>query len=128
MKLSNHQTKLIALLIAAILLILLLMGLFAKKSNKSEVIEPLQGDFASQVQTTENRDSIGMLLPDFTQLVAREGGAVVNIQAMSDNENKEDQAFINDPLYELFKRMLPNQPQWEQEGNEANFGDRKSVV
>lgn len=122
MKLSNHQTKLIALLIAAILLILLLMGLFAKKSNKSEVIEPLQGDFASQVQTTENRDSIGMLLPDFTQLVAREGGAVVNIQAMSDNENKEDQAFINDPLYELFKRMLPNQPQWEQEGNEANFG------
>lgn len=123
MNLTKNQTKLVAILIGAIIFILVLMGLWAKKSSKSEVIEPLQGDFVTQVKPESEDGTVGMLLPDFTKLVAREGGAVVNIQAMKDDNKADERAVADDPLFDLFKRMVPNQQEWEQGGNDdANFG------
>lgn len=72
-----------------------------------------------------------MLLPDFTKLVAQEGGAVVNIQASRTNENTTqadgedniDQLPENDPFSEFFKRLQPNQADLVEPGdNEYNFG------
>lgn len=123
MKSENNQTKLIAFLIGIIILILVSMGLWAKKSSKSEVIEPLQNDFVEEVKPKQNDNTVSMLLPDFTQLVAREGSAVVNIQAMNEPQKSDERAIVDDPLYDLFRRMLPSQPEWGQSDNEsANFG------
>ena len=123
MKSANNQTKLIAFLIGIIILILISMGLWAKKSSKSEVIEPLQNDFVEEVKPKQNDNTVSMLLPDFTQLVAREGSAVVNIQAMNEPQKNDERAIVDDPLYDLFRRMLPSQPEWGQSDNEsANFG------
>ncbi|OAM39258.1 protease Do [Eikenella sp. NML96-A-049] len=72
-----------------------------------------------------------MLLPDFTKLVAQEGGAVVNIQASRTNENTAqaggedniDQLPENDPFSEFFKRLQPNQADLVEPGDdEYNFG------
>lgn len=123
MKSANNQTKLIAFLIGIIILILISMGLWAKKSSKSEVIEPLQNDFVEEVKPKQDDNTVSMLLPDFTQLVAREGSAVVNIQAMNEPQKNDERAIVDDPLYDLFRRMLPSQPEWGQSDNEsANFG------
>ena len=123
MKSENNQTKLIAFLIGIIILVLVSMGLWAKKSSKSEVIEPLQNDFVEEVKPKQNDNTVSMLLPDFTQLVAREGSAVVNIQAMNEPQKNDERAIVDDPLYDLFRRMLPSQPEWGQSDNEsANFG------
>ena len=123
MKSANNQTKLIAFLIGIIILILISMGLWAKKSSKSEVIEPLQNDFVEEVKPKQDDNTVSMLLPDFTQLVAREGSAVVNIQAMNEPQKNDERSIVDDPLYDLFRRMLPSQPEWGQSDNEsANFG------
>ena len=72
-----------------------------------------------------------MLLPDFTKLVEQEGGAVVNIQASRTNENTTraggegniDQLQENDPFFEFFKRLQPNQSDLVEPGeDEYNFG------
>jgi serine protease Do len=54
-------------------------------------------------------------LPDFTELVEKQGAAVVNIsttQAASRNALSQQlpQLDENDPLYEFFRRFMPNQP------------------
>ena len=53
---------------------------------------------------------VNMLLPDFTQLVEREGPAVVNISA-NRMEDEEDSPFPlipeDDPFFEFFKRFVP---------------------
>jgi len=54
-------------------------------------------------------------LPDFTELVEKQGSAVVNIsttQAVSRNALSQQlpQLDENDPLYEFFRRFMPNQP------------------
>ncbi len=89
-----------------------------------------EGGFVQTVEPAE-KDSVAMLLPDFTQLVEREGAAVVNIQA---SRNPDQQAFSgetdhyqlpdNDPFYEFFKRLVPNAPvpQQQESEDEFNFG------
>lgn len=81
---------------------------------------PEKTEFIKEVQPSKNDGTIGMLLPDFTQLVEREGAAVVNIQALGD-ERHEIRDWENDPYYEFFKRLIPNQPEMHDETS-ANFG------
>ena len=66
---------------------------------------------------------VGMMLPDFAQLVAREGGAVVNIQA-SRERDEDDNNGNEDPFMEFFKRLTPNAPDFSEDDNatSANFG------
>ena len=67
--------------------------------------------------------TVGMMLPDFAQLVAREGGAVVNIQA-SRERDEDDNNGNEDPFMEFFKRLTPNAPDFSEDDNatSANFG------
>lgn len=71
---------------------------------------------------------IGMLVADFSQLVEREGPAVVNISAQRDGEPEDNAAASpfpfpipeNDPLFEFFKRFMPpNGAQQEPQDREA---------
>lgn len=96
-------------------------------SDKSQ-----EQEWVQRIEPKEG-DGVGMLLPDFAQLVKTEGQAVVNIQASSGNEqqNRKDengmdlsQAPDGDPFYEFFKRLIPNVPEVPQEegDSEFNFG------
>ncbi|MFC3625665.1 DegQ family serine endoprotease [Vogesella amnigena] len=66
--------------------------------------------------------SVQMLLPDFTQLVEREGPAVVNIQAVRSESSSQATPSSDlpipvpedDPFYEFFRRYMPN-PNQQQE-------------
>lgn len=88
--------------------------------------------FVQTIETGKKDGSVAMLLPDFTQLVEREGAAVVNIQASRDsatyaptaqNKGDQDQLPNNDPFYEFFKRLVPKAPSESQEDeDEFNFG------
>ena len=88
-----------------------------------------------RIEPKSDDGSVGMLLPDFAQMVQNEGAAVVNIQATpaakqaengSDGRNMDLNQFSdNDPFYEFFKRLVPNMPdmpQDEGENSELNFG------
>ncbi len=76
--------------------------------------------------------SVAMLLPDFTQLVEREGPAVVNIQAVRAETSRQatpsnDLPFPvpeDDPFYEFFRRYMPNpnQQQEPQPSESVSFG------
>ena len=74
-----------------------------------------------QTEPPKADGTVGMRLPDFAQLVAREGGAVVNIQAV--RERGEDEG-SEDPFLEFFKRINPNSPDLSDDdnGTSANFG------
>ncbi|MCG7657755.1 DegQ family serine endoprotease [Wielerella bovis] len=82
--------------------------------------------FVQPVENKTNDGTVGMLLPNFAELVAREGSTVVNIQAASEKDNtsmsNNDDLADNDPFSEFFKRLIPNQPDFPQSENEANFG------
>ena len=86
--------------------------------------------FVTQATAPKSDGTVSMLLPDFAQLVAREGGSVVNIRAVSEHRERvlsEDDNVPLDSADDLFseflKRLIPNQPDWEQgSDNEVNFG------
>ncbi len=73
---------------------------------------------------------VAMLLPDFTQLVDREGPAVVNIQASRTDgggaQTQTDNPYPvpeDDPLYEFFRRIMPQQvPQDSQPSDSVSYG------
>ncbi|ASK27778.1 protease Do [Neisseria chenwenguii] len=79
-------------------------------------------------------ETVGMLLPDFAQLVDKEGQTVVNIQATPNSAAKRgsseegmdlSQLPDGDPFSEFFKRLVPNMPdmpQEEEDGSGLNFG------
>ena len=96
-------------LIAALLAVSLLSGCdqVQKWFKKDEPAAPMV--------IPQQDGKIGMLLPDFTQLVDRAGPAVVNIQAMrSDGGQSADDGSQNagadDPFFDFFKRFMPNNP------------------
>ncbi|XXQ67751.1 DegQ family serine endoprotease [Neisseriaceae bacterium B1] len=98
------------------------------KTEQTAASAPEKTEFITEVQAPKSDGTVGMLLPDFSQLVAREGAAVVNIQALrggsenSSNSNNNN-SLENDPYYEFFKRLIPNQPDFQQEEDDsANFG------
>ena len=76
-----------------------------------------------QTEPPKADGTVGMMLPDFAQLVAREGGAVVNIQA-SRERDEDDNNGNEDPFMEFFKRLTPNAPDFSEDDNatSANFG------
>ena len=76
-----------------------------------------------QTEPPKADGTVGMMLPDFAQLVAREGGAVVNIQA-SHERDEDDNNGNEDPFMEFFKRLTPNAPDFSEDDNatSANFG------
>lgn len=58
----------------------------------------------------------GVMLPDFSSLVAREGSAVVNISSTrtvhdTDPDQSSQDSPDNDPFYDFFHRFMPNPPQ-----------------
>lgn len=87
-----------------------------------------------RIEPKNDDGSVGMLLPDFAQLVQNEGATVVNIQATPGNSQRKSadengmdlsQFPDNDPFYEFFKRLVPNMPDMTQEetdNSELNFG------
>ena len=76
-----------------------------------------------QTEPPKADGTVGMMLPDFAQLVAREGGAVVNIQA-SRERDEDDNNGNEDPFMEFFKRLTTNAPDFSEDDNatSANFG------
>ena len=76
-----------------------------------------------QTEPPKADGTVGMMLPDFAQLVAREGGAVVNIQA-SRERDEDGNSGNEDPFMEFFKRLTPNAPDFSEDANatSANFG------
>ncbi|SSY70168.1 DegQ family serine endoprotease [Alysiella crassa] len=107
-----------------------------KNTNTSENVEATPAasqpasEFVKKVEPQEVSQAVGMLLPDFAELVAREGGSVVNIQAMKTNNNiaarqsdSLDGLSKDDPFYEFFKRLVPHDPNMpEMEEDDYNFG------
>lgn len=93
-----------------------------KKERDTVAPSPEKTEFIKEVQAPKSDGTVGMLLPDFSQLVAREGAAVVNIQAIGDGRGSHQMnEMTGDPYYELFKRLIPNQPDFQEEPG-ANFG------
>ncbi|SCK30483.1 DegQ family serine endoprotease [Vogesella sp. LIG4] len=95
-------------------------ALFKDENKGPQVAVPAKAD-----------GSVQMLLPDFTQLVEREGPAVVNIQAVrSDNSQASSSSELpvpvpeDDPFYEFFRRYMPNpnQPPDPQPSESISFG------
>lgn len=96
-------------LLTAVLALSLLSGCdrvqqwFKKDEPSAPIVIPAQQD-----------GKIGMLLPDFTQLVERYGPAVVNIQAQRSDasaqadDGVQDAAPENDPFFDFFRRFMPN--------------------
>lgn len=81
-------------------------------------------EFVRQTEAPKADGTVGMLLPDFAQLVAREGGSVVNIQALRDTSSKrsaQESADI-DAFSDFFKRIIPDDSDGLDSDNEANFG------
>lgn len=106
------MTPALRTLVGALLAASLLSGcdkiehLFKRDQNQpAPVAVPAQAD-----------GRVAMLLPDFTQLVEREGPAVVNIQATKVDSGSSQQSEMpfpipeDDPLFDFFKRFIPNQP------------------
>lgn len=93
-------------------------------------------EFVQRIEPSKNDGSVGMLLPDFAQLVQNEGQAVVNIQAspagraagsgQSEEQGMDLSQFPdNDPFYEFFKRLVPNMPDMPEDqsaDDDLNFG------
>ena len=112
----NKPTRLLILLPLAAALAL------AGCNKNDSANKPAEGSFVTKVEVVKGNDRVGMLLPDFAELVAREGGSVVNIQALREEggEGNSDGS-AEDPFSDFFKRIVPNQPE-DGDGDDANFG------
>ena len=108
-----------SLLSLALLAALALAACGKDSPNPPAASEPVS--IIKQTEPPKADGTVGMMLPDFAQLVAREGGAVVNIQAV--RERGEDEG-SEDPFLEFFKRINPNSPDLSDDDNatSANFG------
>ena len=91
-----------------------------KKNDSAN--KPAEGSFVTKVEVVKGNERVGMLLPDFAELVAREGGSVVNIQALrEEGGDGSSDGSAEDPFSDFFKRIVPNQPE-DGDGDDANFG------
>ena len=109
----------------SLLSLALLAALALAACGKDSPTPPAASEPVSIIKQTEPPKAdgtVGMMLPDFAQLVAREGGAVVNIQAV--RERDENDSSSEDPFLEFFKRLTPDAPNLSEDENEtsANFG------
>ena len=103
------------------LLTALALAACGKDAPSPAASEPVS--IIKQTEPPKADGTVGMMLPDFAQLVAREGGAVVNIQA-SRERDEDDNNGNEDPFMEFFKRLTPNAPDFSEDDNatSANFG------
>ena len=90
-------------------------SLFHKQNQPAPVAVPAQSD-----------GRVAMLLPDFTQLVERDGPAVVNIQANRTDAAPQQSEMPfpvpeDDPLFDFFKRFIPNQPNQQDQTPEESI-------
>lgn len=78
-------------------------------------------EFVTKIEPQNNDGSIGLLLPDFSELVVREGESVVNIQAVKEQDNNPHE---EDIYFDFFKRLIPNPTDDSEYGinNDSNFG------
>lgn len=115
--------KLQCAFLTSVVLALVACGKADDEQDKRNSQAALSQEFVKRTEEPKSDGTVGMLLPDFAQLVAREGGAVVNIQAVSERSNHNGQSQgrnIEDPFSDFFRRMIPNAP--ENMEDEANFG------
>jgi serine protease Do len=63
--------------------------------------------FVTEISPSGADGKVAMLLPDFTQLVEREGSAVVSIQAIKNSPSASQE---RDPFLDYFRRIMPNAP------------------
>lgn len=120
----NTQAKHLILLSS---ILLCLSACNKNEKNIKESATSTQTEFVTKIPTQKNNNNVGMLLPDFAQLVAQEGSKVVNIQAIkksNSEKNQDNTSNSNDPFEEFFKRLMPNNPDFseQEEANSANFG------
>ncbi|MDF0606846.1 DegQ family serine endoprotease [Neisseriaceae bacterium TC5R-5] len=79
------------------------------------------GNQAAPVAIPSQQDGrVAMLLPDFTELVVRDGPTVVNIQASRESNSTQQSSLPfpipeDDPFYDFFRRFMPNRPQQPQQ-------------
>ena len=59
--------------------------------------------------------------PDFTALVRKEGPAVVNVTTVL-NARRGDAQLRDDPLFDFFRRFMPNPPEGEREFRAQGLG------
>ena len=126
MKRTSAVTSTQRLLLATLAVVTLLTGCDKMKSLFTDQEKP-----ASNVAVPAQPDGrVAMLLPDFTQLVERDGKAVVNIQAVRDSaaaqrqpsSDEEQSPFPeNDPFFDFFRRFMPDQP-IEPDNDSISFG------
>lgn len=111
-------------IVTAVILALAVSACGNKEKQTTTVAPaPEKTEFITEVQPPKSDGTVGMLLPDFSQLVAREGAAVVNIQAVRDGSESAANGVESDPYYEFFKRLIPNHPEFQNEDEaDANFG------
>ncbi|NNM83156.1 MAG: DegQ family serine endoprotease [Burkholderiales bacterium] len=68
----------------------------------------------------------GVMLPDFSSLVAKEGSAVVNISSTrivrDSDQSPQDGQDNNDPFFDFFHRFMPNPPQPPREYQSKSLG------
>ncbi|WP_051229107.1 DegQ family serine endoprotease [Paludibacterium yongneupense] len=102
-------------------------------SGCDKVEKLLRKDTAPQTVAipAQQDGKVAMLLPDFTQLVEREGPAVVNIQANRPDGAQSDSDTTlpvpeDDPFYDFFRRFMPNPqqqtPQEQPSPDSVSFG------
>ena len=129
---TKNTKKYMALTIAATLALSACdkVGSFFSNDNTQDE----EKELVQRIEPPKDDGSVGMLLPDFAQLVQNEGQTVVNIQATATNRSQQraeengmdlSQFPDNDPFYEFFKRLVPNlpdMPQEEADSSELNFG------
>ncbi|RPD84194.1 DegQ family serine endoprotease [Neisseria weixii] len=132
MTVTKNTKKYMALTIAATLALSACdkVGSFFSNDNTQDE----EKELVQRIEPPKDDGSVGMLLPDFAQLVQNEGQTVVNIQATATNRSQQraeengmdlSQFPDNDPFYEFFKRLVPNlpdMPQEEADSSELNFG------
>ncbi|QMT32078.1 Do family serine endopeptidase [Alysiella filiformis] len=92
----------------------------------TQIASQPEGEFVKKVAPSQ-AGNVGMLLPDFAQLVSQEGSTVVNIQAVNEKNprsNADNDLPNDDPFFEFFKRIVPNAPDVPEYGedNGDNFG------
>ncbi|MDO4434227.1 MAG: DegQ family serine endoprotease [Alysiella sp.] len=109
----------IKLLVLSLMIALGVTSCSQNEKNNKLGKTPEKTEFVTEVKPPKSDGTVGMLLPDFTQLVAREGGAVVNIQAMGNGTSSH---YSDDLSYDFFRRLFPNQPELGEEDHDANFG------
>lgn len=121
----------------SILTLILLATACTDRANKTTDTPPNNTDTSSLVKKVEQKSddgTISMLMPDFTEFVARESDAVVNITAI---KHDEEQQTVNnndldglpapsDPFFNFLRRIMPHEIHIPNDNNSSQDNDGNS--